>query len=199
MTSRAKLFAFLVLVVVAAGGLYLNSLMHRMRSEKTAQTDASARARLAEAALRAENAPEQTVTLFFPSNDEGVLLQESRRMTLAANDTDRIRQIFLALLEGSAQGNNQPLPAATDLRAAFLGADGTAYLDLAGGSMPLFEPGIGAETLAVYSIVDSICYNIPTVKRVKFLIQGQEVQTLDGHVDLTEAFVPDTNLKSPAP
>jgi hypothetical protein len=44
-----------------------------------------------------------------------------------------------------------------------------------------------------------MCYNIPSVKRVKFLIQGQEVETLDGHVDLTEAFVPDTNLKPSTP
>lgn len=199
MTNRAKLFALVVLAIVAAGGLYLNSLMHRLKSERVPQMDVRARAKLAEASLRAENAPEQTVTLFFPSSDGGVLLQESRRLTFAASDTDRVRQIFLALLEGSAQGQSQPLPAATELRAAFLASDGTAYLDLSGRSMPLFQPGISAETLAVYSIVDSICYNIPTVKRVKFLIQGQEVETLDGHVDLTEAFVPDTNLNSSAP
>jgi hypothetical protein len=29
------------------------------------------------------------------------------------------------------------------------------------------------------------------VKRVQFLIQGQEVETLDGHADLTAAYTPD--------
>jgi spore germination protein GerM len=199
MTSRAKLLAVLVLAVVTAGALYLNALMHHLRSERAQLTEASVRAKLAEASLHAQNAPQESVTLFFPSDDQGALLQETRQLSLASSDTDRIRQIFLALLEGSAQGHAASIPAGAELRSAFLAPDGTAYLDLAAGALPLFEPGIGTETLALYSIVDSICYNIPTVKRVKFLIQGQEVETLDGHVDLTEAFVPDTNLKPSTP
>jgi spore germination protein GerM len=199
MTSRAKLLTVLVLVVVTAGALYLKALIHRLRSERVQPTEASVRAKLAETSLHAQNAPLESVTLFFPSNDEGVLLQETRQLSLASSDTDRIRQIFLALLEGPAQGHGAPIPGGAELRSAFLAPDGTAYLDLAAGALPLFEPGIGTETLALYSIVDSICYNIPSVKRVKFLIQGQEVDTLDGHVDLTEAFVPDTNLKPPTP
>lgn len=199
MTTRAKLLTLLFLVAVAGGGVYLRALMLRLRSQSPPRSEESARAKLAEGTLHAQNGPQQTVTLFFPSNDEDVLLQETRRLTLAADDTDRIRQIFLTLLEGSEQGRAQPLPAGAELRAAFLAPDGTAYLDLAGGSLPLFNPGIGSETLAVYSIVDSICVNIPAVKRVKFLVQGQEVDTLSGHVDLTQAFVPDTNLSSPAP
>jgi spore germination protein GerM len=199
MTTRAKLLTVLVLVVVAAGALYLNALLHRLRALRGQPAEASARAKLAEASLHNQGAPQESVTLFFPSNDEGVLVQETRRLALASSDPDRIRQIFLALLEGSAQGHGTAIPAGAELRSAFLAPDGTAYLDLAAGALPLFEPGIGTETLAIYSMVDSICYNIPSVKRVKFLIQGQEVETLDGHVDLTEAFVPDSNLKPPAP
>jgi spore germination protein GerM len=199
MTTRAKLFAVLVLVIVAAGGIYLSALMRRLRSQNASRSEESARTKLAEATLHAQGGPQQTVILFFPSVDQGVLLQESRHLILAAGDTDRIRQIFLALLEGPAQGRSKPLPEGAELRAAFLTPDGTAYLDLAEASRTLFEPGIESETLAIYSIVDSICANIPAVKRVKFLVQGQEVETLDGHVDLTEAFVPDTNLNSSAP
>jgi spore germination protein GerM len=198
-TTRAKLLALLVLVIVAAGGLYLRTLTKRLSSQGVPQTDQSARTKLAEATLNAEGGPQAIVTLFFPSSDAGVLLQESRRLTLAASDTDRIRQIFLALLEGPEQNRSQQLPAGAELRAAFLAPDGTAYLDLSEGSLSLFNPGIDSETLAVYSIVDSICTNIPAVKRVRFLVQGQQVDTLNGHVDLTQDFVPDTNLNSSAP
>jgi Sporulation and spore germination len=199
MTTRAKLLTLLILVILAAGGVYLHALMLRLRSQNAPRSEESARTKLAEAALHAQDQPQQTVTLFFPSNDAGVLLQESRRLTLASSDTDRIRQIFLALLEGSEEGQSKPLPAGAELRAAFLAPDGTAYLDLAGPSLTLFDPGIESETLTVYSIVDSICVNVPAVKRVKLLVQGQEVDTLNGHADLTEAFVPDTNLNSLAP
>jgi hypothetical protein len=37
------------------------------------------------------------------------------------------------------------------------------------------------------------------VKKVKLLIQGQEVETLDGHADLTGAFVPDPTRIQTAP
>jgi Sporulation and spore germination len=199
MTPRAKLLTLIVVAVVAGALIYLQVLSQRLKSQETPQADQAARARLAEASLQTEKGPQQSVTLFFPSIDEGVLLQETRRLTLAANDTDRIRQIFLALVEGSQQGHERPLANEAELRAAFLAPDGTAYLDLAGSSLPLFNPGIGSETLAIYSIVDSICINIPTTKRVRFLVQGQEVDTLNGHVDLTQSFVPDTTLNASGP
>ena len=199
MTTRAKVLTLVVLAVVAAGLFYLQALTRRLNHQTPERVDEGARTRLTEASLQSEKGPAQNVTLFFPSNDKGGLLQETRRLTLAASDTDRIRQIFLVLIEGSEQGRNRPLSPGTELRAAFLAPDGTAYLDLAGGALPLFDPGIGSETLAVYSIVNSICGNIPAVKRVKFLVQGQEVETLNGHVDLTQAFVPDTALSSSAP
>jgi len=58
-------------------------------------------------------------------------------------------------------------------------------------------PGIENETLTVYSIVNSLAANIPSVKKVKILIQGQEVETLDGHADLSGYFVPDPALNLP--
>jgi hypothetical protein len=83
------------------------------------------------------------------------------------------------------------------VRAVFLAADGTAYIDLSNDMLSDFEPGIQSETLAIYSIVNSLAINIPSVKRAQFLIQGQQVETLDGHADLTAAFVPDpTRVKS---
>ena len=54
-----------------------------------------------------------------------------------------------------------------------------------------FLPGIESETLAIYSIVDSLAVNVPAVKKVKILVQGQEAETLDGHADLTGEFSPD--------
>ncbi len=67
-------------------------------------------------------------------------------------------------------------------------------MDFSSGALGLFDPGITSETLAVYSLVDSISANIPTAKRVKFLVEGHEVDTLNGHVDLTQAYVPDPNV-----
>ena len=191
MTRRAKIFFFLLLVGLGAGGFYLRSLARRVFLEPTPHTEEAARAKLNQFALQPNNGTTQFATLYFPALNEGKILPESRSLTWAQADADRVRQIVLELAEGSHQGYGRVLPASTTVRAVFLTADGTAYLDLSADVLSDFEPGIQSETLAIYSIVNSLTINIPAVKQVQFLIQGQQVETLDGHTDLTMAFVPD--------
>ncbi len=197
MTVRAKIFLVILFAILGAGLLYLRSLSRRVFVEPVPRLEEAARAKLSQIALQANNGTTQLATLYFPALNEGKILPESRSITWAQTDADRVRQIVLALAEGSHQGYGRVLPASTTVRAVFLAADGAAYVDLSNDILSDFEPGIQTETLAIYSIVDSITTNIPSVKRVQFLIQGQEVETLDGHADLTAAFTPDlTRIKS---
>ena len=55
--------------------------------------------------------------------------------------------------------------------------------------------GIQSEQLAVESIGDTLAANIPNLRRLKILIDGQEAKTLAGHIDLTGYFL----LHAPAP
>ncbi len=190
MSRRAKIVMLVVLVVLAASSFYLRVLVRRVFFE-TPQGEEGVRARLSEAALQPTKGTHQPVTLYFPSYNEGKLRGESRPIAVATNETDRVRQILLALIEGPSQGHSRSLPPSTDVRAVFLTSDGTAYLDFSNAVLAEFAPGIESETLAVYSIVDSLAANIAGVKKVKILVQGQEVDTLDGHADLTDYFVPD--------
>jgi hypothetical protein len=196
-TWRTRVLFLLLLVGLGVGAFYLRSLARRVFIEPTQRAEEAARAKLNQIALQPNNGTTQLATLYFPSVDEGKLVPESRAITWAQADPDRVRQIVLALAEGSHQGYGHVLAASTTVRAVFLAADGTAFVDLSNDLMSDFEPGIQSETLALYSIVNSISINIPSVKRVQFLVQGQEQETLDGHVDLTAAFTPDlTRVKS---
>ena len=191
MTRRAGMIVLAILLAGLAGGfIYLNVLTHRVKLETRQHGEEGVRTQLSEAALESLTGATQNITLYFPSDDQGLLLPEGRQITWASNDTDRIRQVLLALIEGSRQGFRRPLPPSTELRAAFLAADGTAYLDFSSNALALLEPGIQSETLAVYSIVNSLGKNIPSVKKVRILVQGQEVDTLNGHTDLSGDFVP---------
>jgi hypothetical protein len=196
-TLRAKIFLGILLVALAAGGFYLRSLAKRYFHEPGQHAEEAERAKLDQFALQPNNGTTQLATLYFPSLEEGKLARESRSITWAQADVDRVRQVVLALAEGSHQGYGRPISASTTVRAVFLAPDGTAYVDLSNDVLTDFEPGIQSETLAVYSIVNSITANIPSVKQVQFLVQGQEVETLDGHADLTAAYTPDlTRVKS---
>jgi hypothetical protein len=196
-TVRGKIFLLILLIALGAGTFYLHSLSKGVVLEPAQHAEEAARAKLSQFELQPINGTTQWATLYFPALNEGKLMAESRSLTWAQADPDRVRQVVLALAEGSHQGYGRVLPASTSVRAVFLAADGTAYLDLSNDILSDFEPGIQSETLAIYSIVDSISINIPEVKHVQFLIQGQEVETLDGHADLTAAFTPDlTRVKS---
>lgn len=190
MSVRGKILLVL-LIVLGAGLFYLRALAKRVFLEPAQHAEEAARAKLSQFALQPNNGTTQWATLYFPALNEGKLMTESRTITWAQADADRVRQVVLALAEGSHQGYGRVLPASSTVRAVFLAPDGTAFVDLSNDIQSDFEPGIESETLAIYSMVDSITANIPAVKRVQFLIQGQQVETLDGHADLTAAFTPD--------
>lgn len=191
MSTRAKLLLLVILPVLVVGWFYLRSLVRWTFFERRQPADSAARAQLNQAALQAFGGPSQTVTLYFPAYSEVKLRGEARTLAMAADPADRVRQIVLALIEGPKQGEGAALPPSADVRGVFLTQDGTAYLDLSRGAVTDFHPGIESETLAVYSVVDSLAANLPEVKKVQFLVQGQEVDTLDGHADLTAPFTPD--------
>ena len=199
MSLRAKLLWLALLLVFAGGLFYLRSLARRIFFELPSHSDESAKARLNEAALQSGPGPNETAVLYFTSLNERKLVAESRPVKWAPAAADRVRQVLLALAEGPRQALGHPLAASTNVRAVFLTAEGTAYVDLSNDLLSGVNPGIENESLSVYSLVDSITTNIPLIKRVKILIQGQEVETLEGHADLTDAIVPDPALSKSGP
>jgi hypothetical protein len=224
MSLRTKLLLLIMVGVLAGGFFYLRVLARRIFIETPKQAEEAIRARLNAAAFEPTTGLKQSALLYFPSLNDGRLIAESRPITWAENDSDKVRQILLALIEGPrqapaphsapGQGLGAPLPPSTSVRAVFLVSDGTAYVDFANdivSGAPVatatspqptggLTPGIATESLAIYSVVNSITANVTSVKKVKFLIQGQEVDTLNGHADLTEAYVPDpTRIQAASP
>src|SRR5271169_609634 len=100
MTPRARLVMLCVcLAGLAAGFIYLRVLTRRAKLESPQHGEEGARNQLREAALQSGTGPTQNITLYFPSDDEGVLLAENRQIAWANNDTDPIRQVLLALIK----------------------------------------------------------------------------------------------------
>jgi hypothetical protein len=56
-----------------------------------------------------------------------------------------------------------------------------------------FPGGTTAELEFIYFMVDNLCYNFREIKKVKFLIGGNESKTLNGHIDLEKPFFPNFN------
>jgi spore germination protein GerM len=130
----------------------------------------------------------EPIHLYFVAADSRHLVAETRTVMRSADPVAFGRQIILALLEGPRTAAGRSLPEETQLRAFFLGEDGTAYIDLTESVSRQHPGGVTLERLSIYSLVNSLVLNCDAVKTVRILIEGREAQTLAGHIDLRGAF-----------
>lgn len=100
------------------------------------------------------------------------------------------REAVAALLAADG-GKRSPVLKELRLRALYLDASWTATVDLSAVSPNQKEIHASAEDelLAVYGLVNTLTQNFPEVRQVRFLMDGREVQTLAGHIDLSRAYV----------
>ena len=70
------------------------------------------------------------------------------------------------------------------MRALFVTDKGEAYVDLSREVASAHGGGSLDELLTVYTIVDALTTNLPAISAVQILVDGKEVDTLAGHVDL---------------
>ena len=76
------------------------------------------------------------------------------------------------------------IPAGTTLKAIFLTSRGEAYVDLSPELRANHPGGTTNEILTAYAIVSALTLNLPAITGVQILIDGKEVDTLAGHLDL---------------
>jgi hypothetical protein len=97
---------------------------------------------------------------------------------------EQARRIVEAQLAEAPPPYVSPVPAGTSLRALFIGERGDAFVDLSGDVRTKHPGGSLDELFTAYAIVNAITINLPAITRVQILIDGREVDTLAGHVDL---------------
>ena len=70
------------------------------------------------------------------------------------------------------------------MRAVFLTSRGEAYVDLSREIVSGHPGGSLEEALTVFTVVNALTVNLPTVTAVQILVDGKAVDTLAGHIDL---------------
>jgi spore germination protein GerM len=138
----------------------------------------------ASAAPQAEAARRIKATLFYVSADGLRLIASERDVVYAESAAAQARQIVEALLEPAPEGLVSAIPPGTALRRLFVGERGDAYVDFNGSLRTNHPGGSASELLTVYAIVSALTVNLPAITSVQILIEGHEVDTLAGHVDL---------------
>ena len=128
------------------------------------------------------------VTLFMLSESGTALATEDREIALADTLQEQAKQVLRELLAGSRQGRSSAVPRGVQLRELFITPQGLAFVDFSQELVSNHIGGSRAEELTVYSLSNTLIANFPAVKRVQFLVEGREVPTLAGHLDLTQPY-----------
>ena len=122
--------------------------------------------------------------LFYVSESGMKLTGVERDVAYAENATEQAREIVAAQVGRVAEPLVSAVPAGTTLRALFLTDNGQAFVDLSREVAAAHPGGTVNELLTVYTIVNAVTANLPAITSVQVLVDGKEVDTLAGHVDL---------------
>lgn len=163
--------------VLAGVALVLIVLPRLFRGGSTASTDA------ASLAVGGETRKIHA-TLFYVSDDGSELVPVSREVPYGATPAEQARRIAEAQVQTPPEGATSAIPAGTSVRALYITSHGDAYLDLSKDIVSGHSGGSLDEALAVYAIVDALTMNLADVTAVQILIDGKQVDTLVGHLDL---------------
>jgi len=124
-----------------------------------------------------------TAKIFFPATSgDPLLTAEDQTIFKSGELGNRAKQILLKLQEGPHANTMSPsLPKDTKVQDLFISEQGTAFIDFSNAIAANHPGGVLNELATIYSIVDSLTYNLPEIKQVKILIGGVEKETLAGH------------------
>ena len=164
-------------VVLAAGLIALlvvgpRWLTTRPESEEAATAAAVADARKIRARL-------------FYVDEKGTGLHGVEQEVLYGEGTaEQARRIVEAQIAPAPPPHVSAIPEGTKLRTVFLTKAGELYVDLSADLQTNHPGGTTNETLTVYALVSALTSNLPAVTGVQILVDGKEVDTLAGHLDL---------------
>ena len=177
LAGSAVVITFLAWLLMAGLGRLLRSPAPDETPEAAAAAPPPAEAAPAVARIKA--------TLFFASEDGQRLVPTEREVSLGDSVVAQARWILEAQLTVEAPAPLvSTIPKGTALRGIFVSERNEVFVDLEPSIRAAHPGGSFQEIMTVYTIVNALLTNLPTLQEVQILIGGQEVDTLAGHVDL---------------
>lgn len=143
------------------------------------------------------NAPVEKITLLVANDLDGSLIPVERSFPMPKDPNARARVLMQKLLEEyAAPKSTHPIANASGVDEVFLmsvaqkGAQGQmAVVNLNAAFVQAQPSGIEPETLTLLSMIATLHANLPQITEVRFLVDGQQKDTLAGHADLTRTYL----------
>ena len=144
--------------------------------------------------------PVQSVTMMMANDMDGSVQPANQNLALPVDANARAHVILQHLIVNYARpGSKHPIAENKGVNEIFfmtlpLEANqvvpGTvAVVDLSTSFVDAHPSGIEPETLTLLSIIGTLHANFPQISQVRFLVDGQQRDTLAGHADLTRIYL----------
>ena len=179
MTPRSLVLLLAIIVAGAAGAWILIVTLPDTYDEQT-----EAAPEVEPAGIAAEPMATVSATLFYVSPNGKQLVGVEREVPQGAGTTAQARHVVEQLLLPPEPPLTSAIPEGTTLRGLYISDRGDAFVDLSREVSTEHQGGSLDELLTIYAIINGLTVNLPTVQAVQILIEGREVDTLAGHVDL---------------
>jgi germination protein M len=178
-----NLFIMVVCLVAAVFLLGSHSPVFKQQGENTSANTSGPLA-------QAPGEEKREVTLYFSDEQAMYLAPEKRQVTVQEDNVGET--VVKELIKGPQSASlKRTLPVETRLISFSVKQD-TAYVDFS-KELNNNYGGSAGEIALVYSVVNSLA-EIPGIKKVQFLIEGKEVETIYGHIDTGNPIAPDWKL-----
>ncbi|MEE9218947.1 MAG: GerMN domain-containing protein [Acidobacteriota bacterium] len=139
-----------------------------------------------------QKSADREVVLFFSREGTAGLYPEMRRILVTASLTDQVRQVVEALIRGPRRALGVAvLPKQAQLRQIYLDREGNAYVDFTPELVTRHPGGTEAEVATLFALVNALTYNFPEIRSVQILVDGEQRETLAGHLDLGRRYYRD--------
>lgn len=133
------------------------------------------------------------VNLYFSDAQAMYLEPEKRRISLTPS---LARQVVIELIKGPENSELYPtIPKGTQVNEVYIAGE-IVYIDLSEEIFTNHPGGSSGELMTIYSIVNTLT-EIPPIKGVQILVEGNEKNSLVGHVDISMPLIRDVDWIKP--
>jgi hypothetical protein len=168
--------AFLLLAILISGILII-----RWRDTEQASQESSPAIALQ---LSGQGKLER-IRILVAYDDDLALRWRDAEVRMPADRGLRAQAVLRAVLEQYVQRPSpHPLAKDSDIRNVYLMNDDTLLVDMTSSFAEGHPSGILLEELTLASLLETVTANVAGIRRIKFLVEGRERETLAGHADL---------------
>lgn len=162
------IFSFLLALILVAGGAFLAGRLGLFAPEPSPPP---------------EPLVYREVILYFADPAVGFLIPETRELADCDEDTACVKQVVESLIQGPSGDAVPVLSPEVKVRRVIIDGE-TATIDFSRELVSRHPGGSISELLTVYGVTNTVAVNFPHLRQVRFLIEGEAVETLRGHVGL---------------